>query len=59
VSPDTGLMGVLTGSAQTTPRGEAEVDSGTNDDTDDAGLAEVLKLPRRPEQDSTRASQDR
>ncbi len=63
VSPDTRLMGVLTGSAKATPRGKAEVDSSTNDETDDAGLAEVLELPRRevsdPAHPSTRRSQDR
>ncbi len=54
VSPDAGLMGALTGSAQATSG--AEADSGTSDETDSAGLAEVLELPRRPAQDSTRAS---
>ena len=63
VSPDTRLMGALTGSAQTTSGGAAEVDSGTSDETDEAGLAEVLELPRRevsdPAHPSTRRSQDR
>jgi len=63
VSPDTRLMGTLTGSAQTTSGGAAEVDSGTSGETDDAGLAEVLELPRRevsdPAHPSTRHSLDR
>ncbi len=63
VSPDTRLMGTLTGSAQTTSGDAAEVDSGTSGETHDAGLAEVLELPRRevsdPAHPSTRRSLDR
>jgi 2-aminoadipate transaminase len=60
VGPDTGLlMGALTGSAPERPGAGAEVSSGASSKTDGAELAEVLELPRRPEQDSTRRSQDR
>jgi 2-aminoadipate transaminase len=60
VGPDTGLlMGALTGSAPERPGAEAEMSSGASSKTDGAELAEVLELPRRPEQDSTRRSQDR
>jgi 2-aminoadipate transaminase len=57
VGPDTGLlMDTLTGSRPATQPGDAaESDSAERD----AGLAEVLKLPRRSEPDSTRRSQDR
>jgi hypothetical protein len=72
--PDTGLMGALTGSsAGTTPGGTADADSGTSGETSctetdsraqtterDPGLADVVELPRRPEQDSpSRRRQDR
>jgi 2-aminoadipate transaminase len=72
--PDTGLMGALTGSsAGATPGGAAEADSGTSGETSrteadsraqrterDAGLANVVELPRRLEQDSpSRRRQDR
>ena len=61
--PDTGLMGTLTGSTRASPSDAAQASSSSTPDasggTDGAELAEVLELPRRPEQDSTRASQDR
>lgn len=59
VGPDTGLMGALTGSAPERPSDAAEMGSDAGGGTDDAELAEVLELPRRPEQDATRRSQDR
>jgi 2-aminoadipate transaminase len=60
VGPDPRLMmGALTGSTQATSNSVSEVSSSANDGTGEAELAEVLELPRRPEQDSTRASQDR
>ena len=59
VGPDTGLMGAL----DRLRAGEAERCGGDGlgrgGETDGAELAEVLELPRRPEQDSTRRSQDR
>src|ERR1700677_1336132 len=36
MGPDTGLMGVLAGSAEARPRGETEVDSGATDEMDGA-----------------------
>jgi 2-aminoadipate transaminase len=60
VGPDTGLlMGALTGSTPARPSDAAEAVSDARGETDGAELAEVLELPRRPEQDSTRRSQDR
>jgi 2-aminoadipate transaminase len=63
VRPDTGLMGVLTGSAQATADGTAQAQSSARGETDDAGLAKVLELPRRevsdPAHPSARRSQDR
>jgi 2-aminoadipate transaminase len=66
VGPDTGLMGALTGSAAAKSQDAAEADgavqtdTGGDDETDrGAGLAEVLELPRRSEQDSKRAGRDR
>ncbi|HEY3866082.1 MAG TPA: PLP-dependent aminotransferase family protein [Solirubrobacteraceae bacterium] len=54
--PDTGLlMGTLTGSRPAAQQSVAESDTAEGD----AGLAEVLELPRRSEHDSTRRSQDR
>jgi 2-aminoadipate transaminase len=63
VGPDTGLlMDTLTGSLPRTRPNGGEVDTavaGFGDAGKDAELAEVLELPRRPERDSTRRSQDR
>ncbi len=53
VGPDVGLMR----GAETT-LGDLGADSQTGDQTGDAELAEVLELPRRPGQDSTRRRQD-
>ena len=59
VEPDTGMMGVLTGSAPAAQPDAAGSDSQAGGETD-AGLADVLELPRRPEQDeASRRSQDR
>jgi 2-aminoadipate transaminase len=61
--PDTGLMGALTGSsAGATPGGtaDAETDSDAQTPERDPGLADVVELPRHPEQDSpSRRRQDR
>ena len=72
--PDTGLMGALTGpSTGAMPGDAADADSGADGETPpggtgsdaetterDPGLADVVELPRRPEQDSpSRRRQDR
>jgi 2-aminoadipate transaminase len=61
--PDTGLMGALTGSlpaTQPSDGGGETAAAGSDATGKDAELAEVLELPRRPEQDSpSRRRQDR
>jgi 2-aminoadipate transaminase len=60
MAPDTGVLEALTGSVPAgvaTPDDAAEV--GADGGKDDAALADVLELPRRPGQDSSRRSQDR
>jgi len=72
--PDTGLMGALTGSAAgATPGGAADADTGARSETSrpaaasdaqttterDAGLANVVELPRREVSDPARPSPSR
>jgi 2-aminoadipate transaminase len=61
VERDSGLlMGALPGSTQASPRDATQAATpDASGGTDGAELAKVLELPRRPEQGSARASQDR